>query len=86
MFDYKISPVDADRDVLGELVAIVEYHNQVHVELYAELVVDERGAAEYLGEQHVHWDFQVWNHVAIGYLDVLHLSRGGLAFEALHAH
>ena len=47
------SSVDADGEVLCQLVPIVEDYDKVYVELDLEIFVHERGARVNLGEKHV---------------------------------
>ena len=80
------SSVYTDRNVLSQLVPIVEDHYEVHMELDAELVVDECCAAENLWEQHVHRYFKVRDDISICYLDVLNLSCRCLTFERFYTY
>ena len=66
------SSVDANRKVLGQLVAVVEDHDQVHVELYFELRMDKSGAGVDFREQHIERNLHVRDHIAVCHLDVLH--------------
>ena len=80
------SPVDADREVLSQLVAIVEDHDQIDVELDFEIRMLECGARVLSWEEHVQGNLKILKNIAVGYLDVLNLGRVRLALERLHAH
>ena len=80
------SPIDPNREILGQLIPVVENHNQVDVELDFELFVDIRGAGVRSWEEHVEWNLEIGQHVAISDLNVLNLRRIRLAFERLHAN
>ena len=77
------SSIYADWNVFSQLVPVVEDHDQVDMELNAELLVDVCRAAEDLWEQHVHGYFKIRNDVTICNLDVLNFSCWSLAFERL---
>ena len=64
----------------------MENHNQVDVELDFELFVDIRGAGVRSWEEHVEWNLEIGQHIAISDLNVLNLRRIRLAFERLHAN
>ena len=64
----------------------MENYNQVDVELDFELFVDIRGAGVRSWEEHVEWNLEIGQHVAIGNLNVLNLRRIRLAFERLHTN
>ena len=81
-----LSPENADREILRQLVPIVENHNQVHVELNFEITVHVRGTRVRIREKHVERNFQVWEHVAVSNLDILNLRRVSLALKSFDAH
>ena len=83
---FSCSPVNTNREILCQLVPVVENHNQVDVELDFELFVDIRGAGVRSWEEHVEWNLEIGQHVAISDLNVLNLRRIRLAFERLHAN
>jgi len=64
----------------------VEDHNQVHLEFYLELLVDERRARVNLWEQHIKRNLKAANHVAISHLDVLDLSSVGFSLKGFDSN
>jgi len=80
------SAVDANRDVLGKLVPVVENYNKVDMELDLEERVAKCWAGVNLREQHVEWDFKTRYYVAVCNLNVLNLSRVGLSFESFYSN
>jgi hypothetical protein len=49
----KVSAVDSNREILGQLITIDEDHNNVDLEFDLELGVDNCGARVDFGEHHV---------------------------------
>ena len=81
-----LSPENADREILRQLVPIVENHNQVHVELNFEITVHVCGTRVRIREKHVERNLQVWENVAVSNLDILNLRRVSLALKSFDTH
>lgn len=77
------STIDTNWDVFSKLVAILEDHNHVYLEVNLELGVVEGGTRVDLWEQHIQWHLQPTNHISIGHLYVLYLGGVSFVFELL---
>ena len=80
------SPVDANGEVLRQLVTIVEDDDQVDMELDLESSMLVGGTGVSIGEQHVKGNLEIREHIAVSHLDVLNLCSIGFSFEGLHAN
>ena len=56
------------------------------MKLNAEEIVNECCTAEDFWEKHVHGYFEVWDHVTVCDLNVLHFSRCSLSFEGFYTY
>ena len=69
------SPINIDWDIFREHVAIVEYNNDVDLEINLEVEMLLGSAGVNLREEHVSRNFNIVDTVSIRHLNVLHLCR-----------